>query len=133
MGCPKRSSQIRRKFESQLVADLFKLIRTQKLRTSPYHPQTKSKCERFNSTLIGMLGMLTPEKKSDWKNHTGTLVHAYNCTRSSATRFSLYYPMYGRQSCLLVHVPLELVLQSVMESTTSKSVQEAKGTCPRGP
>ena len=72
-------------FESQLVADLCKLMGMQKIWTSPYHPQTNSHCERFNSTLINMLGMVLPEKKSEWKNHIGMLVHAYNCTRNSTT------------------------------------------------
>ena len=53
-----------RKFESQLVADLCKLMGTQKIQTSLDHPQTNGQCERFNSTLIGMLGTLHPEKKS---------------------------------------------------------------------
>ena len=66
--------------ESQLVADLCKLMGTQKVLTSPYHPQTNGQCERFNSTLINMLGNLPKEKKSEWKNHIGALVHAYNCT-----------------------------------------------------
>ena len=39
-------------FESQLVADLYKLIRIQKIWTSLYHPQTNGQCERFNSTQI---------------------------------------------------------------------------------
>ena len=32
-----------------------------------------------------MLGKLPPEKKSEWQNYIGTLVHAYNCTQNSAT------------------------------------------------
>ena len=95
-------------FESQLVADLCKLISKQKIQTSPYYLQTYGQCERFNSTLINMLGMLPPEKKSEWKNHIGTLVHAYNCTRNSATGFSPYYVMYRRQPNLLVDVTLGL-------------------------
>ena len=67
-------------FESQLVADLCELMGVQKIWTSPYHLQTNGQCERFNSTLINMLGTLPKEKKSEWKNHIGTLVHAYNCT-----------------------------------------------------
>ena len=55
-----------------------------------------------------MLGMLPPEKKSEWKNHIGTLVYAYNCTQNSATGFSPYYLMYGRQPCLPVDVTLGL-------------------------
>ena len=67
-------------FESQLVADFCELMGVQKIQTSPYHLQTNGQCERFNSTLINMLGTLPKEKKSEWKNHIGTLVHAYNCT-----------------------------------------------------
>ena len=71
-------------FESQLVADLCELIGTQKVQTSLYHLQTNGQCERFNSTLINMLGTLPKEKKSEWKNHIGMLVHAYNYTQNSA-------------------------------------------------
>ena len=67
-------------FESQLVADLCELIGVQKIWTSLYHLQTNGQCERFNSTLINMLGTLHKEKKSEWRNNIGTLVHAYNCT-----------------------------------------------------
>ena len=91
-------------FESQLVADLCKLMVMQKIQTSQYHPQTNGQVERLISTLINMLEMLPPEKKSEWKNHIGMLVHAYNCTRNSATGFSPYCLMYGRKPHLLVTV-----------------------------
>ena len=83
-------------FKSQLVADLCTLMGTQKIWTSLYHAQANGQCERFNSTLIGMLGMLPPEKKSEWKNHIGMLVNTYNCIWNSATGFSPYYLMCGR-------------------------------------
>ena len=113
-----------RNFESQLVADLCMLIETQKILTSPYHPQTNRQCERFNSTLIGMLGTLPSEKKSEWKNHIGTLVHAYNCTWNLATGFSPYYLMYGRQPHLPVDVTLGLAPHSILAPKTSKYVQK---------
>ena len=52
-------------FESELIANLCEVAGFQKLRTSPYHPQTNGQCERFNSTLLNMLGTLTPEQKKD--------------------------------------------------------------------
>ena len=52
-------------FESQLVADLCKLMGTQKVWTSPYHLQTNGQCKRFTSTLINMLGMLPIHQKMD--------------------------------------------------------------------
>ena len=68
------------------------------IQNSLYHLQTNGQCERFNSTLINMLGMLPKEKKSEWKNHIGMLVHAYNCTQNSATGFSPYYSCFGDTS-----------------------------------
>ena len=111
-------------FESQLVADLCELMGMWKIWTSPYYPQTNSQCERFNSTLINMLGTLPKEKKSEWKNHNGTLIHAYNCTWNSATGFSPYYLMYGRQPCLPVDVTLGLAPHTITELNTSKIVQK---------
>ena len=99
---------------------------TQKLQTRFYNPQTNSQCERFNSTLMGKLGTLTPEKKSDWTNHFGVLIHAYNCTQNSATGFSPYYLMYGRQPHLPVDVTLGLAPHSAMAPTTSKFVQKLR-------
>ena len=70
-----------RNFESELIGHLCQLAGVQKLRTSPYHPQTNGQCERFNGTLLNMLGTLTPEQKKDWKSHVPALVHAYNCSQ----------------------------------------------------
>ena len=63
-----------RNFESKLIADLCKLMGTKKLRTSMYHPQMNGQCERFNSTLINMLGMLSQEHKSHWQGSIGATV-----------------------------------------------------------
>ena len=113
-------------FESQLVTDLCELMGVQKIQTSPYHLQTNGQCERFNSTLINMLGTLPKEKKSEWKNHVGTLVHVYNCTWNSATGFSPYYLMFGRQPCLPVDVALGLAPCTIMEPNTTKFVQKLR-------
>ena len=113
-------------FESQLVADLCELMGVRKIWTSPYHPQTNGQRERFNSTLINMLGTLPKEKKSEWKNHVGTLVHTYNCTHNSATGFSPYYLMFGRQPRLLIDVALGLAPCTITESNTTKFIQKLR-------
>ena len=110
-------------FESHLFADLCKLIGMQKIWTSPYHPQTNGQCERFNSTMINMLGTY-PSEKSEWKNNIGMLVHAYNCTQNSATGFSPYYLMYGRQPHLPMDVALGLAPQNMSALDTTKFVQK---------
>ena len=97
-----------RNFESELIEHLCQLAGVQKLRTSPYHPQTNGQCKRFNGTLLNMLGTLTPEQKKDWKSHVPALVHAYNCTRNAATGFSPYFLLFGKEPRLPVDVEFGL-------------------------
>ena len=101
-------------------------MRTQKLQSSLYHPQSNSQYRRFSSTLSGMLGTLPPEWKSDWKGSIGALVHAYNCTRNSAMGFSPYFIMYGRQCHLPIDVTLGLAPNVVTTSTSTKYVQKLR-------
>ena len=97
-----------RNFESELIENLCQVAGVKKLCTSPYHPQTNGQCECFNSTLLNMLGTLTPEQKKDWKNHVSAMVHAYNCTKNAATGFSPYYLLFGREPRLPVDVEFGL-------------------------
>ena len=82
-------------FESDLLKALCNIAQVKKIRTLRYHPQTNGQCEGFNATLISMLGTLPKKPKSTWREQVPTLVHAYNCTRNSATGFSPYYLMFG--------------------------------------
>ena len=113
-------------FKSKLIAGLCRLMGTKKLGTSPYHPQINSQCERFNSTLIGMLGTLPSEYKSDWKGSIGVLVHVYNCTQNSATVFSQYFLMYGSQSQLPIDVALEFDPNLVAMPNSTTYVQKIR-------
>ena len=69
-----------RNFESSLISELWKVSKIRKLRTSPYRPQPNGQCERFDSTLISMLGTLPNDDKTRWQDHVSTLIHTYNGT-----------------------------------------------------
>ena len=47
--------------------------------------------ERFNRTLLSMLGTLEIHQKANWKAHINTLVHAYNSTVNDTTGYSPFY------------------------------------------
>ena len=82
-------------FENSLIRELCEHVQIKKLHTSPYHPETKGQCEHFNATLINMLGTLPIHAKKNWQERVATLTHAYNCTISAITGFSLYFLMFG--------------------------------------
>ena len=126
-GLPEKIlSDQRRNFESELIADLCKLTGAMKHRTSQYHPQTNGQCERFNSTLINMLGTLPLEHKSDWKGSIRMPVHAYNCTHNSGRSISPYFLMYSRQPQLPIDVTLRISPKPIATSTCSKYIQKLR-------
>ena len=55
-----------RDFESHTIKELCSLIGAEKVRTTPYHPRGNP-VERFNRTLLGMLGTLEDKDKCHWE------------------------------------------------------------------
>ena len=95
-------------FESKVIRCLCKLAGICKTRTTPYHPMGNGQVERFNQTLLQMLGCLDPCKKHDWKTYVSPLVHAYNATRHKSTGFCPFYLMFRHHPRLAIDAFLGL-------------------------
>ena len=115
-----------RNFESHVITELCQLANVKKIRTTPYHPMTNGQCERFNRTLISMIGTLKPQEKSNWREYVKPLVFAYNATRNEATGFSPYYLMFGRNPRLPVDVTFGLPLPHKGTELTTEYVKNLK-------
>ena len=111
-------------FESDLFKEILDLATIEKVRTTSYHPQTNGQCERFNSTLMNMLGTLSPEQKRDWKAHLLTMCQAYNATQHSSTGFSPYFLMFGRHPRLPMDYQMGINRNDLCNTSKSKFVSE---------
>ena len=65
-----------RNFESNIIQELCSLAGVKKSRTTPYHPMGNGMVQRFNQTLLNMLGTQEDHQKEDWKSFIAALVHA---------------------------------------------------------
>ncbi|KAK7882183.1 hypothetical protein WMY93_028357 [Mugilogobius chulae] len=125
-GFPSRlHSDQGRDFESRTIKELCSLIGAEKVRTTPYHPQGNP-VERFNRTLISMLGTLEEKDKHHWRDFVKPVVHAYNCTRNDSTGYSPYELMFGRQPTLPVDLILGLKPPTETHTTHSDYVQSLR-------
>uniref|UniRef100_A0A8C5MQR9 Integrase catalytic domain-containing protein n=1 Tax=Leptobrachium leishanense TaxID=445787 RepID=A0A8C5MQR9_9ANUR len=117
-GLPKRiHSDQGRDFEGRLVGQLLHSLGIQKTRTTPYHPQGDALPERFNRTLLNMLGTLSVREKQSWSRQVATLVHAYNSTKNDSTGYSPYRLMFGREARL----PVDLAFGVAPDGTSGSS------------
>lgn len=117
-GLPKRvHSDQGRDFESRLIQELLNMLGIRKSRTTTYHPQGDLQPERFNRTLLDMLGTLDVHEKSKGSQHLSHLVHAYNCSVNETTGYSPYFLMFGREARL----PVDLTFGVSADGTSTKS------------
>ena len=89
-------------FESKVIKKLCEVAGIQKTRTTPYHPMGNGMVERFNHTLLNMLGTMSEKQKTDWKAHVPSFTHAYNAAVHESTGFSPFYLMFGRYPRLAI-------------------------------
>ena len=107
-------------FCGKVIASMCSLLGVEKIRTTPYHPQTNRSAERVHQTLQRMIGKLDLEKRRKWPAHIGSIIIAYNSTRSLVTGYSPYYLMFGCRPRL----PIDLLFLTCRTQMLTHTIDE---------
>lgn len=102
-------------FESKVIKELCQIYGCHKTHTTPYHPQGNGACERFNQTLLNLLGTLEVEQHSNWVGYLPGLVQSYNNTIHSSTGYTPTFLMFGRY----LRTPIDMLTGSVGPEVTT--------------
>ena len=101
-----------RQFESNLFAEMCKLLQIDKTRITPYHPQSDGMVERFNKTLCAMLRAYIDENHENWDGLLPYVTMAYRDTSHEST---------GTSPNIDTRTPLDLVYQMPHNVKTAPS------------
>jgi predicted aspartyl protease/transposase InsO family protein len=106
-GVPKRLLSDRGpEFESRLFAEVCRLLKIDKLRTTSFKASTNGVVERFHSTLNSCIAKVVDERHRDWDECLPLVLAAYRSSRHESTGYSPNFLLFGREN----RAPADLVL-----------------------
>ena len=112
-------------FCGKVIAAMCSLLGIEKMRTTPYHPQTNGSAERVHQTLQRMIGKLDLEKRRKWPAHMGSIIIAYNSTRSLVTGYSPYYLMFRHRPRLPIDLLFPMRWMQMLTHTIDEYIRES--------
>ena len=85
-------------FINELMKQICVLLNIGRISTTPYHPQANGLVEQHNATLKSMLAVYVNRFQDDWDLYLPHVAYAYNTTISTATGFTPFCMLYGREA-----------------------------------
>ncbi len=106
-------------FLSYHVQNTLRRFQIQHSHTTPYHPQTNGRLEKFNDILTQMLAKMTaPQRQDQWDELLPDALLAHWAHTSSSTGVSPFFLMYGREARL----PSERIFETILRDPTDQEI-----------
>ena len=91
------------KIAIDLVSNVLQQIGTDKIFSSPYHPQSNGKLDIFYKYLKPTLKKLCEKDPDNWDKYINQVLASYHVTPHLATAETPFFLVYGRDSNLPLH------------------------------
>ena len=107
-------------FLSYQVQNVLRRLKIQHNHTTPYHPQTNGRLERFNDILTQMLAKMTaPQRQNQWDELLPDALLAHRAHTSSSTGVSPFFLLYGKEARL----PSERTFETFQRNPTDEEIE----------
>lgn len=87
---------------NRIMREALESLRVEHVTTSPYHPQSNAKVERFHKTLADVLSKLVKDNEENWDLYLTQALAAVRFCENETSKFSPYYMIFGRDVVLPV-------------------------------
>lgn len=94
-------------FVNAVISCLTEQMRVSHIRTSPYHPQSNGKTERFHRYVNDSLAKYSHKEPHDWDKYIPSMLMAYRTITNETTEKSPFLVLYGRDPIL----PIDTLIQ----------------------
>ena len=107
-GCPSFLVSDRgTEFINSVIGTLLKRMKICHLRTTPFHPQSNGKTERFHRYMNDVLSKYAGLVQTSWITYIPALLMAYRTSVNDSTKFTPFFLLYGRDPVL----PMDTLLR----------------------
>ncbi|GAA5938005.1 hypothetical protein JCM1841_002915 [Sporobolomyces salmonicolor] len=108
-------------FVGTKFSSALRRLKIKQLRTTPYHPETNGRVERFHKTLIDSVAKYcAPDRQDEWDEHVSDALLAIRANRNDALGYSPFYLNFGRDPVL----PSQSIRQTVTVPPTDNEVRQ---------
>ena len=94
-------------FVNSVISLLLQKLRVIHLKTSPFHPQTNGKAERFHRYMNDVLTKYVQQEPYSWDKYIPCMLMSYRTSVNDTTLFTPYFLVYGRDPVL----PMDTLLR----------------------
>ena len=100
-------------FINKTMKQVCVLLNIGRITTTAYHPQANGLVEQHNGTVKNMLAAYCNRYQDDWDIYLPHVAYAYNTTISSATGYTPFCMLYGREARQLCNEWIEEYMTTV--------------------
>jgi hypothetical protein len=111
-----------KEFTNRLISDIATIVKAKRISTTPYNPRSDGLVENHVGIVKDQIRTYCNENQDNWDEHLAYIAHAYRTTINTATGYTPYFLMFGREASVPGEEHLDRMLKGVKLTEYARSV-----------